>query len=144
MNLTDKIPKQVKATIAFIIASTITQGLSLLVTPLFVRIMTTEQIGIVTNFNSWNAIIGVIVNMVLYSSSYVIAMNEFPNERDEYTSCAMSVSLLFSGFFLIVSLAFSDQIAKALDVDHNLLLLMCIGFSLSLFIYSITVMDFHI
>ena len=129
MNLIDKIPKQVKATVAFIIASTITQGLSLLVTPLFVRIMTTEQIGIVTNFNSWNAIIGVIVNMVLYSSSYVIGMNEFPNERDEYTSCAMSVSLLISGFFLIVSLTFSDQIAKALDVDHNLLLLMCVGFS---------------
>ena len=64
----EALPKQVKATIAFTLANTITQGLTLIVTPIFVRIMSTSEIGIVTNFNSWATLLGIVVNMMLYAN----------------------------------------------------------------------------
>lgn len=123
-----KLPKQLKATIAFVIASTINQGLTLLVTPIFVRIMSTEEIGIITNFNSWTTLISIIVNMVLYSSSYMIAMNEFPNKRYQYTSCALFVSMFSTIIFFIIYYIFSDIFENILHISKNLIYLMCLGF----------------
>lgn len=101
-----RLPKPLKATISFVIASTITQGLTLLATPLFVRIMSPEQIGIVTNFNSWTVLIGIIVNMVLYTNSYVIAINEYPKQKYQYTSCALFLSMISACLFLILYIFF--------------------------------------
>lgn len=124
----EKIPTQFKATIAFILASSITQGLNLLVTPIFVRIMTTEEIGMVTNFNSWASLIGIIVNMMLYANSYMIAMNEFPDNRDEYTAFALCVSMISTLFFATIYFLNPSFFQKALGINSNLIILMYAGF----------------
>ena len=42
----------VKASAVYTIASFITKGISIITIPIFTRIMSTEQIGIVTTYNS--------------------------------------------------------------------------------------------
>lgn len=123
-----RLPKPLKATISFVIASTITQGLTLLATPLFVRIMSPEQIGIVTNFNSWTVLIGIIVNMVLYTNSYVIAINEYPKQKYQYTSCALFLSMISACLFLILYIFFPVMFESAFHINTRLMYLMCVGF----------------
>lgn len=123
-----RLPKPLKATISFVIASTITQGLTLLVTPLFVRIMSPEEIGIVTNFNSWTVLIGIIVNMVLYTNSYVIAISEYPNQKYQYTSCALFVSMISASLFLLLYKIFPTMFENTFHLNTRLMYLMCIGF----------------
>mgnify|MGYP003294861761 CR=1 FL=1 len=122
------IPVQLKASIAFICASVITQGLSLLVTPIFVRIMDTAEIGVITNFNSWVTLIGIVVNMALHSSSYSIAMNEYSDERDQYTSFVLCVSMASTMIFSLIYLLFQDKIEVFLGIEKPLIWLMLLGF----------------
>lgn len=124
----NKLPQPLKATISFVIASTITQGLTLLSTPLFVRIMSPEEMGIVTNFNSWSVLLGIVINMVLYANSYVIAINEYPNQKYEYTSCALFVSMFSAIIFLLLYKAFPLVFENAFHLNTRLMYLMCIGF----------------
>ncbi len=128
MNIRDRLSPQIKASLAFVIASTITQGLTLLTTPLFVRIMSTEEIGKVSNFNSWVVLIGALVNMGLYSNSYVVALHDYQDRKHQYTSCALSVSIISSLLFSVVCFLFPSVIEDSLNVSHNLMLLMCMGF----------------
>ena len=124
----NQLPRQLKATISFVLASSITQGLNLLVTPIFVRVMSTDEIGVVTNFNSWATLIGIVVNMMLYANSYMIAMNEFASNRNEYTSfslcVSMTISMCFFGVYFINPLFFQ----KILGMNSRLILLMLVGF----------------
>ena len=128
INKYTKLPKPLKATIAFVVANTITQGLNLLATPIFMKFMTSEEIGVVINFNSWMTLLGIIINMVLYSSSYMIAMNDFSNERYEYTSCALFISICSALIFLIICYFFSTSIQSITHMNKNLILLMCVCF----------------
>lgn len=123
-----RIPKQIKATIAFAFSSLITQGLNLLVTPIFIRIMTPEEIGSVTNFNSWATLLGIIINLMLYGNSYVIAMNEYPDNRDKYTSVALFTSLISSILFLCIYFLFSNSISQFLNLNTYLVVVMFLGF----------------
>ncbi len=124
----EALPKQVKATIAFTLANTITQGLTLIVTPIFVRIMSTSEIGIVTNFNSWATLLGIVVNMMLYGNSYVIAINEYPNEKDQYTSCALFISMISTIVFFAIYCIAPSTFQRLLGVERNLIILMFVGF----------------
>lgn len=128
MKKLEAIPVQLKASISFICASVITQGLSLLVTPIFVRIMDTSEIGVITNFNSWVALISIVVNMSLHSNSYSIAMNEYSNERDKYTSFVLCVSMASTVFFGGIYLLFQDKIEIILGIERPLMWLMIVGF----------------
>ena len=122
------IPTGIKATISFVLANSITQGLTLLVTPIFVRIMTTDEIGSITNFNSWYTIIGIVVNMMLYANSYVLAMNEYSQERDQYTSCTLFISMFSTAIFALFCFLFKDYFIKILNMNDELIILMICAF----------------
>lgn len=118
----------VKASAIYTIASFITKGISIITIPIFTRIMSTEQIGIVTTYNSWVSILGAIISMGLTTASFSVAMHEYVDERDQLESSLLtltSLSTLCSG---LVYLIFMKQINKVLGLPSSLVILMLIGF----------------
>lgn len=123
-----KTSRQVKATAAFTIASLVTQGLNLLATPIYVRYMSTEEIGAVSNFNSWVTILGIIINMMLYGNSYIVAMNEYPDKRDRYSSVALFTSTISTIIAFTIYLIFRRSLGSLFGMNMLLVVIMFLGF----------------
>ena len=69
LNKFRKMSPSLKATIVFGISSFATSGINYITTPIFTRLLTTEEYGIVAIYNSWMLIMQVIVSLTLTSLS---------------------------------------------------------------------------
>lgn len=99
---------QVKAGIWFFICSVIQKGIGFLTTPIFTRLMTTEQYGVYTVYQTWRDILAVIITFSLSSSVYMKKMIELDTqeEKDKLTCALQGLTTLISCIALIVYLAF--------------------------------------
>lgn len=93
-----------KATIAYTLASLFTKGLGIITTPLFTRIMTPAEIGEFNTFASWYSMISVVATLSLSSGAFSLAMFEYPEERDTYSSSMWGLSSLSTAVVVLVYL----------------------------------------
>ncbi|MBQ7714352.1 MAG: oligosaccharide flippase family protein [Clostridia bacterium] len=123
-----KISAGAKSAVVYTLSTIFSRGLAIISVPIFTRLMTSEQIGIVNIYSSWYSLISVIATLSLISGGFNVAMKEFENERDQYLSSVLSLT---SGISLIISavlIAFSDYWTSVLGLSKRMLLLMSIGF----------------
>lgn len=83
-----------KAAVAYMLASLFTKGLGIITTPLFTRIMSTAEIGEFSTFSSWYSLISVVATLSLSSGAFSLAMFEFKDQRDEYSSSMLGLSFV--------------------------------------------------
>ncbi len=96
-----KLSIQAKASICYVIASLCTRGLSIITTPFFTRIMSTEEIGVVSNFATLYSIFMVFATLGLTSGGFNVAMLEYKEKRDQYQSSILFLSTI-SGIIVSV------------------------------------------
>lgn len=84
----------VKASIWFTICNILQKGISLLTTPIFTRILTTEQYGTFSVYQSWYAIISILGTLNLYSSVFNNGMVKYPEDRKTFSSSMLGLSTL--------------------------------------------------
>ena len=77
-------PVGFKSAIVYLFATVFTRGLAIITTPIFTRIMTTDQVGVVNLYSSWYSMITVVSTLALTSGGFSIAFREFEKERDQY------------------------------------------------------------
>ena len=87
-----KIPTPAKASLWFTISSVIQKGISLLSTPIYTRLLTTDQYGIYSVYQSWYSIILVFATLNLYAGVYNNGMTKWPDKRNMYTSNLLGLS----------------------------------------------------
>lgn len=86
------VPIGVKAAAVYTLASVFSKGLAIITVPIFTRIMSTSEIGVVNLYNSWNSMLNAVVTLSLTSGGYSAALKEFGKERDQYQSSVLSLS----------------------------------------------------
>lgn len=102
------VPVTVKSSVAYAICSILQRCLSFFTLPVFVRLLTTEQYGQVTIYQSWSGIIGIFLTLNLSYGSFSTAMVKFEKDRDGYISSVEGICIVLSLIFLIVYLPFSN------------------------------------
>lgn len=75
-----------KASIWYMLCSVLQKGISVITTPIFTRILSTEQYGLVSIYSSWESIITVFATLNFTSGVYNNAMVKYEDDRDGYTS----------------------------------------------------------
>lgn len=121
----------VKASIVYTFASLLSKGMAIITVPIFTRLMSTEQMGIVNLFNSWQSMIGAIATLSLTSGGYMVAMHEYENRRDKYMSSVLtltSVVALFIAGVYFISPGFWNNVT---GLSTPLIILMIFGFFVS-------------
>jgi len=104
------LPLPVKAGLWFTICNFIQKGISFITVPIFTRVMTTEQFGTVSVYNSWMSLLTVFLTLNLFYGVFNNGMTKYEDAREEYTSSMQGlvtvISLLcfgiyfsFQGFF---------------------------------------------
>ena len=101
-----------KATLWFIFCSILQKSISLITTPIFTRLMTTEQYGQFSIYNSWLQIFTIITTLRLNGAVFNKGMSKYKEERDTYTSTmqmiTFTLTLIVFGIYLIFRKQFNE------------------------------------
>ena len=115
------IPLPVRASIWFTICSIMQKGIVLLTTPIFTRLLTTDQYGVYTIFQSWYQIIAIFATLNMYMGVYNNGVTKFPNDKNRYTSALLGLSTVITVFIFIVFAINIDWWSDLLDLTPLLL-----------------------
>ena len=100
MKIKEKLSKMTeasKASLFFAISSFLIKGISLVTTPIFTRIMETDQYGVVSTYNAWSLIIEVLAVIGLTSSGVInVGLNDYSEKRNEYLANVTIISNFFT------------------------------------------------
>lgn len=113
-----------KASMALLLSNLILKGLSMISGPIFTRIMSSEQYGIVSNFTTWQGLLGTVITLNLAAGVFNNGMLEFREDRDSFQMSLVSISTVTAILFLGVFCLFQEQLCSLLDVNKPLCLLM--------------------
>lgn len=97
-----RLPIAVKAALWYMVCNFFQKGISTLTTPIFTRLMTTEQYGQYTLFVSWQSILIVIFTLKLSGGVYQQGLVKFKEKQDTFTSALLGLSTSLVVVWLIV------------------------------------------
>lgn len=123
-----RLSKGIKASAVYTIASFLTKGISFITVPIFTRIMPSAEIGVSTTFASWMSILGVLAALGTNTGAYNIAMNEYPEQRDQYAVSCLAITSVASCLIGIIYIVFFNAINSFVGLPWQLMALMIIGF----------------
>lgn len=119
-------PITVKATISYTVCNILQRCISFITLPLFTRILTTEQYGQSTVYNSWIGLFSILITLNLAYGSFGPAMMKYEKDRDGYIASVQGICLLLGGIFVLIYYPFSSFWNKILDLPTALVLLLVI------------------
>ena len=117
-------PESVKATVVFGVASFATSGINYVMTPVFTRLLSTAEYGIINIYNSWHNIIQVIATMTLIFPGVLhVGLYEHSDNRWKYLSTMMGIITAVSGTMLALYLVFARALDRLVNLPPSLMLL---------------------
>ena len=117
-----------KASMALLFANLVLKGLSLISGPIFTRIMSEEQYGIVSTFTSWESLLTVIFTLNLSAGVFNNGMLDFKEDRDSFEYSLLTVSSITAIIGFCVFLFFKEPLLKFLEIPELSVYLMFLNF----------------
>jgi O-antigen/teichoic acid export membrane protein len=127
-NKIGSLSKGLKASIALFLASMISKGISYITTPLFTRLLTTEEYGQVSVYLTWVQVFGIISMFCLSYGVFNNGMVDYPDKRDEYSFSLLILSNVITLTFCIVFYILYPFLNKYIKMDFPLTVLMFLIF----------------
>lgn len=124
INKYKKMPEAFKASFWFTICNIIQKGISLLTTPLFTRLMTTEQYGTYSVYQSWYSIVTIFATLNLYAGVFNNGLIKWPKDRKKFTSTIQGLSTTITLLLFMVYLVAMDFWNSILDMNSVFMLAM--------------------
>lgn len=116
-----------KSGIWYTIGSFLSKTVVFLTLPIFTRLMTTSEYGVVTVYQSWVDILQIFCCLYLYYYAFYNGMMKFEDDRDGYTSALQGLtSTLTLGIFAVFFI-FSDFIQPVLQLPKELIYVLFLG-----------------
>ena len=116
----------VKASFWFTICSVLSKGMAFLTIPIFTRIMTTEEYGYVTLYNSWLLVMTTICTLQVTYGGFYNGMIKYKDDKEGYTSATLYLSGFMSLGWLIVYLLARNYVNKIFGLPTYIMVLMFI------------------
>lgn len=114
----------VKAGFWFLICNFIQNAISVITTPIFTRIMTTEEYGEFSVFISVLSILAVFVTYEINSIVTIKGISKFREKEDSFLANLLFVSSTSTILFFVFYLCLSDTWAKAFGLPHTVMCFM--------------------
>lgn len=102
------------------------RGITMITTPVFTRVLPTEEYGLVNTFGAWQGVLALFVTLSLFQA----LMNIYIKHEDKkyVFSVVNTLSLVFTISWLAIYLFFSKQISTLLQLPHILTTCLFISF----------------
>ena len=87
---------QAKASIWYTICNFFQKGISFIAVPIYVRLLTTDEYGDWSVFQSWRDILIIFASLNLFSGVYTKTLVDNKDDRDRYTSSMQGLGTIVS------------------------------------------------
>ena len=122
-----EMPVTVKASAAFLICTFIQRGISVLTTPIFTRILTTEQFGYYSIFTSWLDVVSVFTTLKLAGGVFTQALVKFEEKRDELIASTAGLGTTITIAITLLYLIFKDIVNSLIGMDTFIIICMIVS-----------------
>ena len=116
----------VKASIFFIFCGLFKDAVDIITTPIFTRLLTTEEFGLFGVYNSWYQILRVFVTLCLFLDIFNVGMARFGEDSDRFTSSQQGRLTIIFLIWCLVVIPFYKKIISFTRMQGSLILLMMI------------------
>ena len=121
-----KVPLVIKVSVSYAICNVLQKCLSFITLPLFTRLLTTDQYGQYTVYQSWLGIISIFLTLNLAYGSFSTAMVKYEKDRDGYIASLEGICLVLSTIFLIIYLPFQNYWNRLFQLPSWIILIMVV------------------
>ncbi len=104
LNKYKKMPQPIKASFWFTFSNILSKGIALLATPIFTRLLTTDEYGIYTVFQSWSGILIIFTSLNLFMGAFGTGLVEFSEDRDRFTSSLFGLTTVITSIAVVIYL----------------------------------------
>lgn len=132
--LKDKDSNPIKASMWYTICSIVQKGVGMLLIPLYVRMMTTEEYGTYTLFQSWEGIVMVFTTLNLASYAFNNCLIQYEMQKDRVTGAFLGMICSLTAVACGVFAAFSGTWEYVFNFSGKYILVMALD---SMFIVAI-------
>ena len=108
--------KAIKSGVWFTISNFIMRGIGFITTPIFTRLMTKAEYGDFSNFQTWMMILLYITSLDL-EASLIRAVFDFKDDIDRYVHSIISLSMISTAIFWIMSIIFREFAVSIFSVE---------------------------
>ena len=115
LNKYNTMPKQVKASLWFIISNVMVKGISFITLPIFSRLLTTEEYGVVSVYQSWVSVVSIITTLTIWGGVFNVGMVKYGDRKYEMISSfqGMTISLtIITGIICTVAFPLFQPLFK--------------------------------
>lgn len=105
-----KMPLAVKASFWYTVCSILQRCISVFTVPLFTRLLSTEQYGLLALYQSWTGIFIIFTTLNLQYGSFNTAMVKYEEDRDTYISAISGLCLLLTCLWACIYFILSSSI----------------------------------
>lgn len=122
-----KLSLPIKAVFWFTIGSFIQKAISIITVPIFTRLMSTEEYGIVNIYNSWSSILIIICTLYLHMGVINNAFVKYSN-KERVVSSFQGLITVYICIVLVIVYFFRETLTNLIGLPFHIILLMVISF----------------
>lgn len=112
-----KMAAPAKASLWFVVCNVIYKARHFITIPIYTRIMSTEQYGTYSVFNSWVLLIGAFASLNLQGNSYTVGMIKNEDRQDEYTASILGLWWANTAGCFLVMLPFRKYLVSVSGIE---------------------------
>lgn len=125
------LPEAVKASLWFTICSILQKGISFITVPIFTRMLSTEEYGVISLFGAWQNILTIFATLNLSYQIFNNGMVKYEKDQDGYTTAMLGLSNFATVIVLVVYLMFHTSLDKIFELPMSAIIMMFFGFFFS-------------
>lgn len=119
-----RIPNSVKASVWFTICSCLQKGIQFITVPLFTRILSTQQYGQFSLYQSWATILTIFATLNLFAGVFNNGMLKFEYDKKRYITSMQGLSTTVTVSLFLLYLIFSRWVDNVIGLPHIVVLTM--------------------
>lgn len=126
LNKYRSLPVQARAALWFAACSAIQSGASFLAIPFLTRLMSQEQYGLVTLYNSWRQIVIIFATLNIYCAVFNNGMVKWKDERDRYLASMIGLTFVLVISVGVVYALFKKPLTMLFQLDSSFIWMMLV------------------
>ena len=116
-NKYNQLSPTVKASFWFVVCNAILKATQILTTPIYSRIMSTEQFGEYKVFLSWVEVAAILTTLDIFYSGYNVGMEKFRDDRKTYTSAMHGLCIALTTLWVVLLIPFASYLGPLLRIS---------------------------
>ena len=120
--------KQLKVVFWFTAVGFLQKGISMITTPIFTRVLSTDDYGMFSVFSSYYSVLVIIATLYLHQGVINNAFVKTKNSNEKVVSAFQSLSLVISSSFFILALIFREELGKLMGIPSIVVVFIFLGY----------------